>query len=1005
MPVSELSIIEARVTAFERAVSESRDTDFDDYLPPPGDPTRGPTVCELARVDLELRWSRGERPDLGRYLDRYPELHDPSALAEVAFEDYRQRLIAGDLPDRADYARRYGVDVADWPGPEAATAPPNPETERRTRPPDADGPATQQIVVPAGTDPAEILSEVSVDTRRLVEKANELPNVGQTVLGFRLRRELGRGAFGRVFLATQTDLADRAVAVKLSTALASEIRTLARLQHTNIVPVYSAHRAGPLQALCMPYFGGTTLGKALTDVTVSGTDRTGKTLADAVRRGQSGKVERAGPLDLYDRSSYVDAVLWVGERLADALAHAHDRGVVHRDIKPANVLLADDGQPMLLDFNLAVETTADAADKARIGGTLPYMAPEQLRAFGTGDRVEPDARADIYALGVVLFEALARRVPFPVRTGPTRSVVQEMEADRTGPVPDLRPLARDVTPAVEAIVRKCLAPDPKDRYQTAAGLRDDLARHRANQPLQGVREPSLAERAKKWGRRNRWLVSGPALTAYAAALSLLATAVGVRLSLDARADRQDRARAEAFRNYEDFLVVAERVKQAASSPAGSADVLRLSGPALDRIAATEPGWQDSDTLSRLPEAERERLKGEIGEVAYLAARAAARERRDAELAARLDALAANALPPDARTVLTAEPADGSRGSFLRACDLASRGEFIAALPLTAAVVASHPEDFGGWYLKARCHSALGQYEDARAAFSTAAALRPRSARTYAARAELAIRHRRDVDQALADLDRALELDRDLADARLDRALVRRWTGDDAGAIKDLDYLLATADAPTLAYFRRAEARAAAGDAAGAAADRAEGMRLKPRDPASYVERGLAKAHENDPDGALRDFQAAEQLDPNYPEAMTNQAWVYGEKLNRQADALAAVDRVLAKYPDHQNARGGRAVYLARLGRPKEAVAEAKLLLSKAPQPAAYYQAACTYALVSGTDPAYKAEGIRLVAAAMLRGFGHDLIFTDTDLDPLRTDAKFRTVAEGIRVMTELEAKK
>jgi hypothetical protein len=115
--------------------------------------------------------------------------------------------------------------------------------------------------------------------------------------------------------------------------------------------------------------------------------------------------------------------------------------------------------------------------------------------------------------------------------------------------------------------------------------------------------------------------------------------------------------------------------------------------------------------------------------------------------------------------------------------------------------------------------------------------------------------------------------------------------------------------------------------------------------------------------------------------------------------------VLAKYPDHQNARGGRAVYLARLGRPKEAVAEAKLLLSKAPQPAAYYQAACTYALVSGTDPAYKAEGIRLVAAAMLRGFGHDLIFTDTDLDPLRTDAKFRTVAEGIRVMTELEAKK
>ena len=340
MPVSERSIIDARVMAFERAVSGSRDTDFDDYLPPPGDPTRGPTLCELARVDLELRWSRGERPDLDRYLERYPELNMQSVLAEVAFEDYRQRLIAGDVPDRNEYASRYGVDVSDWPGPEAATAPPNPETERRTRRvDDEDGPATQQVFVRPKVELDDVLSQVSAETRQRVEAANELPDAGETVLGFRLNRELGRGAFGRVFLAAQLELADRPVAVKLSTALASEIRTLARLQHTNIVPVYSAHQQGSLQALCMPYFGGTTLGKALMDVILAGPKRTGKSLADSVRGGQSAPVQRAaGPLELFDRSTFVDAILWVGERLADALAHAHDRGIIHRQTEEINFL-------------------------------------------------------------------------------------------------------------------------------------------------------------------------------------------------------------------------------------------------------------------------------------------------------------------------------------------------------------------------------------------------------------------------------------------------------------------------------------------------------------------------------------------------------------------------------------------------------------------------------------------------------------------------------------------
>src|SRR5262249_35105039 len=151
----------------------------------------------------------------------------------------------------------------------------------------------------------------------------------------------------------------------------------------------------------------------------------------------------------------------------DGLAHAHERGVIHRDLKPANVLLTDDGQPMLLDFNLADDAGLRAgAAAARMGGTLPYMAPEQLAAF-RGEPCPVDARSDLYALGRILSQLLTGQPPFPIHAGSVHETLPLMAADRQRPPARLCPLNRTVTPAVESIIRRCLAPDPADRYQSA----------------------------------------------------------------------------------------------------------------------------------------------------------------------------------------------------------------------------------------------------------------------------------------------------------------------------------------------------------------------------------------------------------------------------------------------------------------------------------------------------------------------------------------------------------
>ena len=141
-------------------------------------------------------------------------------------------------------------------------------------------------------------------------------------------------------------------------------------------------------------------------------------------------------LAMLGRMSYVEAILWIGAKLADGLAHAHGRGILHRDLKPANILLTDSGQPMLLDFNLSADTQTARLDRLLRRDAALHGSGASGGISGTGRPAPSTPESDIYALGIILYELLAGRHPFEVYPGctPGRSSAR-MIAERSERAP------------------------------------------------------------------------------------------------------------------------------------------------------------------------------------------------------------------------------------------------------------------------------------------------------------------------------------------------------------------------------------------------------------------------------------------------------------------------------------------------------------------------------------------------------------------------------------------
>jgi serine/threonine-protein kinase len=267
---------------------------------------------------------------------------------------------------------------------------------------------------------------------------------GQVVAGYRIETVVGRGGMGVVYRATQLSL-DRAVALKaIAPELAGDVmfrerfkresRIAASIEHPNVIPVYEAGEGDGLLYLTMRYVEGTDL-RALIET------QGGLAPARAAR---------------------------LLAQVAAALAAAHRRDLMHRDVKPANVLIDASGErehAYLTDFGIArhVAATSGLTQTGSVVGTLDYLAPERM-VDGGGD-----ARADVYALGCVLFQALTGSVPYP-----RENEVAKMYAHLNAPVPDARDLNAGVPDALAELAMRAMAKEPEARVHSASELAEQL---------------------------------------------------------------------------------------------------------------------------------------------------------------------------------------------------------------------------------------------------------------------------------------------------------------------------------------------------------------------------------------------------------------------------------------------------------------------------------------------------------------------------------------------------
>jgi WD40 repeat protein len=414
------------------------------------------------------RWKLGVKVSVEDLLREHPSLLESPELFTLIYGEFVLREEHGETPTLDDYGERF---------------------------PDLTARLERQIKL------HRMMESASGLVRRPKMRVTEPPIASPAspdkpwpeVEGYEILGELGRGGMGVVYRAHQLGL-NRIVALKMvlggpfanatfQARFRSEAEVIARMQHPNIVQVFAigiqTSKLG--QAFGCPYFSQEFVDGGSLETNLGGKPRPAAAAAQMI------------------------------ETLARAVHYAHEQGVVHRDLKSANILLTAQGVPKISDFGLAKQLDNPAGEtiQGTIMGTPEYMAPEQ--AMGQTDIGPP---ADIYALGVILYELVTGRPPFQ---GPTLDVLTQVRTREPMPLG----LLQTGTPRdLETICHKCLRKEPRLRYASARELAEDLRRFQRGEPI-------LARPVGKLERCRRWAVRHPAV----ALLTILAIVLAVGGSL------------------------------------------------------------------------------------------------------------------------------------------------------------------------------------------------------------------------------------------------------------------------------------------------------------------------------------------------------------------------------------------------------------------------------------------------------------------------------------------
>jgi tetratricopeptide (TPR) repeat protein len=694
-----------------------------------------------------------------------------------------------------------------------------------------------------------------------------------TIGRYRLGNRVGSGAMADVYDAEDLELRRR-VAVKILHAadpsvvarFRREAEIAGRLQHPGIVGIHEIGSAGTRHFIAMDFVDGTTF-------------------ADMLARRAAPRAE----------------LLRMIEDAARAMAHAHARGVVHRDLKPANILVERGGRVVVTDFGLA------RADVAReklthanaVMGTPHYMAPEQVQ--GRAEAI--DARTDVYALGVILYETLTGRMPFAGARAEElyRRILSD---DPTRPAR----IDRTVDADIELVCLRAIEKDQERRYATAGDFADDVARHRRGEPVL-ARPPSVLYILRKRLRRSRALI--------AAAATALALSIGAWIAVDAvRSSRVAAAAAAAERDdrLDEAAVLYERANAVAGRDRVRAEIDARSA-ALQSIDLALGRGLPRDAIDRAEALIRRAPRLARAHHLLALARRATGDFAGAEAAGRraiaLDEHLAVARYELARTILTRVMLD----SVVRFADSSAA---VPEDPLSEA--ASHLE---------RVTAATGVVDPSRVAL--AAAL---------------LAHARGQSELCARL--------------VDEAVARQAEGVEELLCLRGDWPQALRRNPSHTLARLCRAMHTHDRPAAAIADYSAALEAMPGIPGAWINRALLRARSGDLDGAIADTTRAIQVDPSCAPAWQNRSTWRCDRREFDA-AIADADEAISRQPAYALAHLARGRALLGRGELSPAVTSFTRALEIDPRSGTAFEGRAQAHLRSGNLDAAIADGSAAIA--------------------------------------------